>query len=113
MIDHFVPRIQHRTEGDVERLRHSHRHQNLRLRIIRGAEVLRHVLADADAQRFETEVRGVARLAFFQRADHRLTDRPRGWLVGFTDAERNDIGATDDEFEEIANAGARQIANDV
>ena len=85
MIDHFVSRIQHRTKGDVERLGHTDGDENLRLRVIGGAEVLRHVLADANAQRFEPKVRGVARLAFFQRADHRLADRPRGRFVGFTD----------------------------
>ena len=86
MIDYFVSRIQHRPEGDVERLRHADGDEDLRLRVIGGAEVLGHVLADAYAQRFETEIRGVARLAFFQRADHRLTDRPRRRFVGLANA---------------------------
>jgi hypothetical protein len=107
------PGFKHGTEGDVERLRDADGDEDLRLRIVGDAEMLRDVLADEDAQRFEAEVRGVARLAFLQRADHRLADRPRGRFVRLTDAERDDIGAADDEFKEIADAGARQVANDV
>ncbi len=113
VIDHLVPRIQYRTEGDVERLGDADGDEDLRLGIVGHAELLLNVLADRHAQRFEAEVGGVARLALFERANHRLADRPRRRFVRLADAKGNDIAATDDEFEKVANAGARQIADDL
>ena len=103
VINHLVPWIQHRAEGDVERLGHTDGDENLRLRIIGDVEKLLHILADKHAQRLQTEVGGVARLAFFQRADHRLTNRPGRGFIGLTDTERNDVRAADDEFKKVTN----------
>ena len=111
VVDDFVARIQNGAEGDVERLADADGDEDLGLRVVGDAELLFHILADEYAEGLQAEVRGVAGLAFFQRADDGLADGPGGGFIRLADAEGDDIRAADDELEEVTNARAREVAD--
>ncbi|MFM2177112.1 MAG: hypothetical protein RL015_1210 [Verrucomicrobiota bacterium] len=111
VVNDFVARIQNGAEGDVESLTDADGDEDLGLRVVGDTELLFHVFADEHAEGLQAEVRSVAGLAFFQRADDGLADRPGGGFVGLTDAEGDDIRAANDELEEVANARAREVAD--
>ena len=67
--------------------------------------------ADGAAQFDQAEVRGVMRLALFQRVDGGFADVPGRVEIRLADAERDDVLHRLDDVEEIADARARDPAH--
>jgi hypothetical protein len=62
------------------------------------------VFADGAAQFDEAEVRGVMRLALFQRVDAGLADVPGRVEIRFADAERDGVLHLGDDVKKVADA---------
>ena len=69
------------------------------------------VLGDGLAQLRKPQVGSVSGATFLQRKEGRLSDVPRGDKVRFSDTERNDIVHRLNDFEEITNARAWDVAH--
>ena len=107
VVDHLFARIEQRAQREIDRLGHADGDEHLGRRVVRNVEEPADVARDRLAQRKQAEVRGVGRLAFFQRVDGGLADVPRGDEVRLADAQRDHAFAALHEFEEITDAGAR------
>ena len=107
VVNDLIARVEHRAQGQVERLAHPHGHQHLGLGIVADTEMLLHVAGDALAQFQQTQVGSVLGATAFQSVNRRLTNVPRRGEVRLTHAQRNHARGVLDEFEEVADAGAR------
>jgi len=93
---------------DVQRLADAHGNENFVLRPVAGGIIFFNVMADGAAQFDRAEVRGVMRLAFFQRIDAGLPNVPRRVKIRFAHPQRDGILHLGHEVVKIANAGFGQ-----
>ena len=107
VIDHLVAGVEQRAQRDVDGFGNADGDEHLACGIIGHAEESIDVAGDGFAQREQAEIGGVGRLAFFQRVNGGLADVPWRDEVRFADAERDHVVAALHEFEEVADARAR------
>jgi galactose-1-phosphate uridylyltransferase len=67
------------------------------------------IFADGAAQFDRAEVRGVVRLALFERVNAGLADVPRRVKIRLADAERNHVLHLGDDFKKVADARLGQV----
>ena len=70
-----------------------------------------HIVGDRAAQSREPKIRGVASASALQGENRRLANVPRRREIRLPDAQRDDIVHRLDDFEKVANARARDVAN--
>ena len=107
VVDHLIARVEHRAQGQVQRLADTDRHQHLGLRIIADPKVLLDVAGDAFPQLQQAQVGSVLSPTAFEGVDRRLTDVPGRGEVRLAHAQRDHARGVLDEFKEVADAGAR------
>ena len=92
------------TEGDVEGLAGAARDHDLGGGVVRDAVQGLDLLAEGFAQLEETVVGGVVRLALLYALDGGTADGFRGYIIGFADAERDNVVDRTEQVEELADA---------
>ena len=111
MVKHFVARVEQRPQRQVQRLAHADRDQHLVLRVVFGAKGLADIAGQGAAQFEVAEVAGVMRRAAFEGEDGGFAHVPGRVEVGLADAQADHVLHGRDQVEEIADAGARDVAH--
>ena len=88
---HFIARIEHGPEGQIDRLRSPHRDKALAGRIIDDIQPSLQILCNFSAQFHQTCVRSVEGLAPLQGIDALIAHRPRRVKIRLSDAKRDHI----------------------
>ena len=107
VIDHFIARVHQRAQGEIDGFGNAHGDQNLTRRIIADVKEILDIPRNRASQCQGAEVRGVGRLAFFQRINRRLANVPRRREIRLAHTQRNHIVAPLHQFKEIANPRTR------
>ena len=111
VINDLIARIDQRAERDIHGLAHADGDEDLVGWVVRQPEPPLQADGNGLAQFEQTEVGGVTGPALFQGKDGGFADVPRGDEIGFAHAKGDDILHALHEFEKIANARARDIAD--
>ena len=111
MVEHFVAGIQQRPQGQIDRFGDTDRNEDFGERFIGNLKMPTHIVGDRAAKSREPEVRGVSSATSLQRENRRLANVPRRREIRLPDAQRNNIIHRLDDFEKVANARARDVAN--
>ena len=111
VVQHLVARIDHRAQGQVQRLAHADGDEDFVLRVVGSLERLLHVARELLAQLEQAQVGRVVRRAPFQREERGFADVPRRIEVRLPDAETDDVLHRADDVEEVPDAGPRNVAD--
>ena len=104
---HLVPWIDDRLEGDIQRLAHPRRHDDLGARVVVHSVQPLQVARDRVPQLDEAVVRRVVGLAVLEAADRRLPDVIRRHEVRLSDPERDHAVHARQQVEEAADPRRR------
>src|SRR5207249_12040690 len=111
VVDHFVARVHHRPQRDVQRLADADGDQNLMAGIVADAELFFDVIADRLAEFPQAEVGGVTGFAPFQRVYRRLANVPRGDKVRFAYPQRDHVRHRLHDVEKLTDARGWNITH--
>jgi hypothetical protein len=111
VIDDFVTGVEQGAESEVDGLGDAHGDEDLGEGFVGDAEVFADIIGDGAAEAGEAEIRGVAGAAALEGEDGGFADVPGRGEVRLADAERDDIVHGLDDFEEVADARAGDVAD--
>ena len=111
MVKHLVARVKQRPQRQVQRLAHADRDEHLVVRVVFGAKRLADIAGQGAPQVEVAEVAGVMRRAAFEREDGGFAHVPGRVEVGLADAQADHVLHGRDQVEEVADAGARDVAH--
>jgi hypothetical protein len=106
---HLVAGIDQCADSNINRFGHTDRDDDFVLGPVADVEIVFDVTIDGAAQFDEAKVRGVVRLAFFQRVNRRFANMPGRVKIRLADAERDHVLHLRDDFKKVADARAGQV----
>ena len=108
---HFLPRVQHHTHADVDRLRTAHCDQDLLHRIILQILTSLHIVGDLLPQLLQSGVGCIECAPFLQRVDSLIPDVPGRVKVRLAHPQRNRIRHLTYNIKKFPDTRERDIHN--
>jgi len=107
MVKDGLAGIEDGAQGEVDRLAHADRDENLRIRIVGRPEDFPHIPGDFAAQLQAPEIGRVPRPPVLQRVNGCFPHTPRGGGIRLADAQGDDVPAFLHQLKKVADARTR------
>lgn len=104
VVEHFVTRVQHGSQRNVDRLRYTDGNQDLAERLVMHSEMLSDILCNRASKTGQTEIGGVSGAPLFKGIDRCLPDMPWSRKVRLADSQRDHIVHALNDLKKVTDA---------